>query len=135
MGGGILLLLLLLFFVFLFPRVHHSTNPIRIRNKTQRPIEPQNPGLRVQRNVTDPFTQELFHQPLHHRLAQPDPLERRVNHHVPDDGVEHAVPCGPREGHRPLRLPVLHPQQRVGVLQRDPDLFGVPLREPDRHEH
>ncbi|KAF7827915.1 basic leucine zipper 43-like [Senna tora] len=82
----------------------------------------------------DPSPYQPLDEPLHHRLPQPDPLERRVHHHVPYDGVEHAVARRPRERHRLLRLLVLHPQQRVRVLQRPPDLLRIAPRKPYRHE-
>lgn len=119
---------------FGFSGVHHSPDPIRIRHKAQGPVKPEYPGLRIQSNITNPLRHQLLHQPLHHRLPQPQPLKRGVHHHVPYDRVENAVPCRPSERHRPLRLPVLHPQQSVGVLQRRSDLIRVPLRKPDRHE-
>ncbi|KAK2978479.1 hypothetical protein RJ640_003233 [Escallonia rubra] len=58
----------------------------------------------------------------------------RIHHHVPDDRVEHPVPHRPGERHRPFRLLVLVPQQRVGVLQGEPDLVGVAPGEPHGHE-
>lgn len=114
--------------------IHHSADPIRVGHKAQGPVEPENPGLRIQSDIPNAFVHELLHQPLHHGPPQPDPLKRGVHHHVPYDRVEHAVAGGSGERHRPLRLGVLHPEQRVRVLERDPDLLRVPLREPDRHE-
>lgn len=115
--------------------IHHTSDPIRIRNKPERSVKPENSGLRIESNVGDAFLQQLLQQPLHHRLPQPYPLERRLHHHVPYDRVEYSVPRRPRERHRPLRLPVLNPQHRLRVLQRHSDLLRVTLREPYGHEY
>ncbi|ONI29874.1 hypothetical protein PRUPE_1G218600 [Prunus persica] len=65
-------------------------------------------------NITNPFRHQLLHQLLHHCFPkpqpQPQPLKRGVDHHVPYDHVENAVPCRSRKRHMPFHLPVLHPQ-------------------------
>lgn len=122
------------YLLLLLSRVYHSSDPIRVNHKPERPIKPENSGLRIQSNVTDSSHYKIIHQPFHYGLSEPDSLKRRVNDYIPNYGVEYAVAGGSGEGYGLLALLVLHPEEGIGVFQGQFDFFGVASRESDGNE-
>lgn len=122
-------------FPLLLPHgIHHPPDPIRIRREPERPVKPENLGLRVESDVGDPTVEKLPNQPLHHGLPQSEPLVGGVHHDVPDDGVEDPVAGGTCEGDGFSGLGVLDPEEGGCVVESLADLGRVAAREADADE-